>query len=415
MDELISISIMTYNQEKYIQDTLESVIKQDYDNLELVIIDDNSTDSTISKILEMMERLKSRFVRVKIIVNEHNTGNMSKNSNILLNEYRGSYFKILGGDDLLTPDSCRKSMEYIKEREYKTDVVFSDVYIIDELFKYCSSNVETYKVLRNEDIREDELIEKLLLENRFICIGALCNTKAVKDVGGYDESVIVEDYQMWTNLAIHGGCFGVIHEPLAMYRRTGTAISNVEEWSKCYVDKYIKLLYQTILTNLLFKTNCCSDNIKYAVLYKIVWALIEQYSISVKVEKAIEKLIEDTGICFDVSDIKEALLEYFRTFAKKHKKFLVYGYGKYGKRIVTFFDKHGIRYECIVDKGGNTLSDKYHEVKNLDELHYGVDCALITPKNFNEEIRQDLRQRGIYNTDNLMGVIEDFVNKYCNN
>ena len=49
MDELISVIILTYNQEKYIQDTIRSVIDQDYPYLELVILDDCSTDSTEKK------------------------------------------------------------------------------------------------------------------------------------------------------------------------------------------------------------------------------------------------------------------------------------------------------------------------------------------------------------------------------
>ena len=55
MDELISVIILTYNQEKYIQDTIRSVIDQDYPNLELLILDDCSTDNTVKRIYEMNE------------------------------------------------------------------------------------------------------------------------------------------------------------------------------------------------------------------------------------------------------------------------------------------------------------------------------------------------------------------------
>lgn len=412
MNELVSISIMTYNQERYIQDTLRSVINQDYINLELVILDDHSTDNTVNKIWEMMEELETRFVRVKVLVNEENTGNMSRNSNILLNEYNGKYFKILGGDDLLTPDSCRKSMEMVRNSGYMIDVVFSDVYIVDETFQYNLNEEKHCKILRNDDINEIDLVEKLLVENRFICIGALCNTNSLREVGGYDESVAVEDYQMWIRLALYGKRLKVLHEPLAMYRRTGSSVTNIVGSDNTIICKQKALTEQIFKTQLLFKGQCNPLYLERAIIYKIFLTLIELYSIGCSGEKILEDIFTNNNFSMNIMDIMNSLSIYARHFVERHNKFLIYGYGKYGKYVVHFFDECGIKYYKIVDVCGEKLSDEFHKVSVPEEKYNDVNCALVTMREFSTQIKNDLGRRGINEIYSVLDLFEEFVDRY---
>lgn len=412
MNELVSISIMTYNQERYIQDTLRSVINQDYDNLELVILDDHSTDNTINKIWEMMEELEARFTRVKVLVNEQNTGNMSRNSNILLNEYNGKYFKILGGDDMLTPDSCRKSMELVRNSGYAIDVVFSDVYIVGELFQYNLNEVKCCKVLRNEDINKTDLVEKLLVENRFVCIGALCNTNTLRGVGGYDESVTVEDYQMWIRLAVYGKRLEVFHEPLAMYRRTCASMSNLIGSDNAIICKHRVLTEQIFKTQLLFKGQCNPLYLERAIIYRILWTMMEQCSIGAFGIELLEDIITENNLSMNVRDIMTSFVINVRHFAERHKNFLIYGYGKYGKYVVHFFDEYGIKYYKIVDVCGEKLSDEFHKVSVPEEKYHDVNCALVTMREFSPQIKNDLGRRGINEVYSVINLLEEFVDKY---
>ena len=61
---LVSIVIPAYNHEKYIKETIKSLINQTYKNLELIVIDDGSTDSTFEKLQELKQECEERFVRV---------------------------------------------------------------------------------------------------------------------------------------------------------------------------------------------------------------------------------------------------------------------------------------------------------------------------------------------------------------
>lgn len=60
---LVSIVIPCYNHEKYVQESIQSVIEQDYDNIELIIIDDGSSDNSVTKIKEMIQVCQKRFKR----------------------------------------------------------------------------------------------------------------------------------------------------------------------------------------------------------------------------------------------------------------------------------------------------------------------------------------------------------------
>ena len=73
---LITIGIMTYKQEKYIADTLKGVLAQTYSLLELILLNDASTDGTSEVIGKYLSRLSKKFERVVVIENKENSGNI---------------------------------------------------------------------------------------------------------------------------------------------------------------------------------------------------------------------------------------------------------------------------------------------------------------------------------------------------
>ena len=99
---LVTIVVISYNSAEYILETLESAKSQTYDNIELIISDDSSTDSTIKICEEWLLKNKQRFCHSKIIKTKENTG-------VYLNLIRGvkasngEWIKIIAGDDILLP------------------------------------------------------------------------------------------------------------------------------------------------------------------------------------------------------------------------------------------------------------------------------------------------------------------------
>src|SRR5665647_800828 len=125
---LISVAIPCYNHERYIQDCIKSVIDQDYENIELIIIDDGSSDNSVEKIKEMIPACEERFVRFGFR-NRENKG-LSATLNEAIEWCRGTYYSSIASDDVMLPKKTSTLLGYIEEDK---DVagIFCGVYILD--------------------------------------------------------------------------------------------------------------------------------------------------------------------------------------------------------------------------------------------------------------------------------------------
>ena len=123
---MVSVCIPSYNIEKYIDITIESVLSQTYEDFELVIVDDNSNDKT----LDIIKRYNDD--RIRVIINEDNLG-PQENWNKALKEAKGRYIKILCHDDLLYTSCLQRQVEVLQNpRNARVTIVCSGRDIIDE-------------------------------------------------------------------------------------------------------------------------------------------------------------------------------------------------------------------------------------------------------------------------------------------
>jgi glycosyltransferase involved in cell wall biosynthesis len=109
----ISVIVPIYNQAAFIRETLDSVLAQDYDNLELVLSDDGSTDGTSAILREYAAQAPER---VKLVASELNTG-IAGAFNRALDAHTGEYVAWLGGDDVMLPGKLRRQMSVLEARE----------------------------------------------------------------------------------------------------------------------------------------------------------------------------------------------------------------------------------------------------------------------------------------------------------
>lgn len=131
---LVSVTINSYNHEKFIQDTIRSIINQTYENIELIIIDDGSTDSTYQKILEMKEECIKRFTNVDFSVQE-NTGTCVA-LNRILKKAKGEYIAMIASDDLYKPEAIETEVSFLIDNPQYCLAV-GDNEIIDAEGKIC--------------------------------------------------------------------------------------------------------------------------------------------------------------------------------------------------------------------------------------------------------------------------------------
>lgn len=133
---LVTVGIVTYNSSKYIIAALDSVKNQTYEQIELIVSDDCSTDNTVALVQEWMETNKSRFTKVKLLTSEVNTG-VAANCNRMRKIYHGEWRKDMAGDDVLDRSCVELNMKYVTAHP-EANVVLSNSRVF-----YDDSN-ETY-------------------------------------------------------------------------------------------------------------------------------------------------------------------------------------------------------------------------------------------------------------------------------
>ncbi len=110
--KMVSVVIPTYNQVNFVKETFDSVLSQDYSNLQIIVTDDGSTDGTKNIILDYAQKYPDKFVAV---ISDTNTG-LPSNFNRGFRKVKGEYIAWLGGDDLMLPGKISKQVALLQHR-----------------------------------------------------------------------------------------------------------------------------------------------------------------------------------------------------------------------------------------------------------------------------------------------------------
>jgi glycosyltransferase involved in cell wall biosynthesis len=192
---LVSIICLAYNHENFVVETLNSVIQQNYQPIELIIVDDYSKDRTK---LEINYWLLSH-PDVQFIANEFNIGN-TKSFNNALKIAKGEYIIDLAADDLLLPNGIQMQVNAFQKSKFKNlGVVYGNAEIINE---DGSFNSFYFPVDKNGKVISKRIIgdiySSVLSTGDSICsVSALIKKSVFDFLGGYDETLAYEDLDSW--------------------------------------------------------------------------------------------------------------------------------------------------------------------------------------------------------------------------
>ena len=120
----VSIGIPSYNHEKYISETIESILNQTFQDFEIIITDDGSSDNSLDVIKSISDP------RIKLFVFDENQGACKAVNNCIKNS-RGEYFAYVSSDDVWDKDKLEKQVKFLDENPH-FPAVFTKVNIIDE-------------------------------------------------------------------------------------------------------------------------------------------------------------------------------------------------------------------------------------------------------------------------------------------
>ena len=214
---LVSVVVVTYNSSQYLEECLESIRKQSYIELELIVTDDCSKDNTVEIANKWIETNRQRFVSARVIEALKNTG-VAGNCNRGLNAVSGDWAKFIAGDDLLADEHTIET--YVKEipLDQRIGSVFSDIFLLKDGEKknvFCKNR----DIMFGNGITALDQYKILIKENFLPATSAFFYVPAIKDVGGYDETIpMCEDGVLWINLTKRRYLLYYINNPLVVYR-----------------------------------------------------------------------------------------------------------------------------------------------------------------------------------------------------
>ncbi len=207
-----------FNHGLYIQDCIKSVINQDYENIELIIIDDGSSDDSIEKIEKLIPECQNRFKRF-CFKSRENKG-LAGTLNEAIKWSRGEFFSAIASDDLMYPTKTSVLVEKLQS-DLGAAGIFCSFDVIDLIGKRVSRSELIDRVYDFEDI--------ILRRHNIAAATQLLRTEKLLEVGLYCESIYIEDWYMWLLLTKDGGYLRVIDEVLVAYRQHELSMSkNIE-------------------------------------------------------------------------------------------------------------------------------------------------------------------------------------------
>src|ERR1700691_4780937 len=234
---VVTAIVPVYNHEKYVIDSLRSIIRQNYPNVELIVINDGSKDRSHEMVLSLVEECKQRFLRFEYI-NRENRG-LSATLNQALEIARGKYLSVLASDDLIVPDKFRWLVEALEQTDDSYAAAFGNASFIDEhgretylteegnpqestTGKTYSNFLDFYTKDRDFDYKAEFGTYLTLLAGNYLPgMSNLSKTAMVKEVGGWTDDNVLEDWEMWLKLSQERK-FLFIDRTVALYRMHGT-------------------------------------------------------------------------------------------------------------------------------------------------------------------------------------------------
>lgn len=232
---LVSVLMTAYNREKYIVEAIESVMDQTYQNWELIVVDDGSTDNTVA----IARSFEARDGRIKVYINEKNLGDY-QNRNRAASYAKGEFLKYLDADDLMYPwclDAMVLCMQKFPEAAYGL---------------IAPSHLNLYK-LYPEIYKPKEAYITYFFRHPILIIGptgSIIRSVYFKEVNGFSGSPYIGDTELWLKLSMRWSM--VVMPPDLIWWRTHDEQQSIYE-SK--YDKAEKMRYDMVI-NALSNDNC---------------------------------------------------------------------------------------------------------------------------------------------------------------
>ena len=209
----VSVVIPAYNSSAIIKEAIESVLAQSYKDIEVIVVDDGSTDDTESTV-------RSFGDRVLYLKQENQGAGAARNSGI--QKSRGEYVAFLDSDDLWSPEKLAEQIPLL-ERDPELGLVYSDWFVVSE------NQVASDSYLKTLPAASGYVFDKLVRFGFILTSGVVLRRTCLNEVGYFDNSLsIAQDYDLWLRIAYRWK-IALVDKPLVTKRnRNGSLSSNLQ-------------------------------------------------------------------------------------------------------------------------------------------------------------------------------------------
>ena len=381
MQPKVSIIIPVYNGQDYVREAIDSALAQTYDNCEVIVVNDGSTDASEEIIL-------SYGSKVKYFVKEN--GGVSTALNVGIKNMSGEYIQYLPADDYLHPTKIEKQIEAILKSGDEMSISWTG-------WNLNYSDIHTIEKCAITPAYNDE---KLYTNDVFPVILGMINTvtvlfhkKYIEEVGYFDETLFTsQDYDMWFRIFKNRTSI-YIDEALVDYRihsKQGTQADPM------FIKNCIDLAHKMI-SNLDMK----QVESMFEKEYRYAYYMMDHYR-SLGWMECYDRMKQRFCNLEEPLEVKkqcEKLAEFFRKQGKS-PDIVLYCAGKNGKRLLRNLSVRGIEVSKFSDgdktKHGTRIDGV--ECVSLDSLDKENTYIIVT-KDHPEDVMEIIKQQGFQNVD----------------
>ncbi len=266
---LVSVLISAYNHEMYVQETIKSLISQAYQNIELIVFDDGSSDSTWKKIQELEDDCKKRFVNTYFVTKANEGTCVTINK--MLDISAGKYVYMIASDDKAKPEAIQKEVYFLEKNPEYALVVGNNEFIDSsgnlcywgknknivydrEKAKYKTFGEYLQKVKRISFTSKNFGLYETLYWGNYIPNGYLIRKTILNEIGPFTKEAPLEDWYMMLQISKYSK-MKYLNEVLFSYRwhdkntiKQKEKIDNYVRRTREYEKKILnKVSYEDIL------------------------------------------------------------------------------------------------------------------------------------------------------------------------
>lgn len=243
---LVSVVFTSYNHKEYLKQALDSLVNQTYPNLEIIVIDDCSTDGSQDILLQY-----GHLDNVSLKLQNHNSGSYVKASNFGARFASGEYLLFAQCDDFAEEDQIQQLVDAFVNNP-SVGVVFSRSYLVNELGDIITDDFQRRESLFKKHVMHDGYIKARQMKDflTFACVipnlsAALIKRSLFDKINGLSENyLVVADWEFWLDMTEHTDFF-YISEPLNYFRQHSTTIRNSVK-IKTQISEIYKMFYNHI-------------------------------------------------------------------------------------------------------------------------------------------------------------------------